>query len=467
MTYDINGRPAELFAKTARGLARAYDVDIPSRLIKAGLMLALAGRIDWGNQLWRRAVTSGLPDLNHAFGLVPLLGACAGAGLNVGPDGTHITLELIDRIDREGRGHVNPEVLARKVFAEMPGLRPVRPRGDDQRLLNHAFELALSVDGTSHWRDTPTEEERRALAEFDRWFALPDHPTSWLWSEFESARLISADICVRLGEHKTAVRHLGEWFRSSLDGTMGIDTGTFFQLQPLSRLAASGAIREVLELTDQQCEDAGRRLIEAADDRLSRGRATSRKPFDWKTFLIKVSTRALAHEGVHQDAISEEQRKSGWLGEEPASDELIIEAENRLGQRLPPSYRAFLSESNGFGPVTHSVHRLRPVTEIDWFRNEEPETIRIWQDHLDADEPDDAVYLEYGNYQRGFRARYLGSALQISDRFEGDVILLIPGVVNAEGEWETWYFGPAFAGAWRFPSFQEFMEGEATFAGKD
>jgi len=72
VTYDINGRPAELFAKTARGLARAYDVDIPSHLIKAGLMLALGGRIDFGNQLWHRAVTSGLPNLKPCVRSLPI-----------------------------------------------------------------------------------------------------------------------------------------------------------------------------------------------------------------------------------------------------------------------------------------------------------------------------------------------------------------------------------------------------------
>ena len=402
MTYDINGWPAELFARTAHGLARAHDVDVPSQLITAGLMLALAGRIDWGNQLWRRAVTSKLPELRHAFGLVPLLGACAGAGYDVGPDGTPITPELIDRIDREGRERVNPEVLARRVAAEIGGLPLVRPRGDDQRLLKHAFELALPAEGGGQWRHTPTAGERRALEEFDRWFALADHPTSWLWSEFESARLISADICVRSGDPKTAVRHLGEWFRSSLKGTMGIDTGTFFQLQPLARLAATGAVKEVLQLTDEQCNDAGRQLVAAADDRLSRGRATSLKPFDWKAFLITLSARALADNGEHLDSVSEQQRQSGWLGEKAASEELILDAEKRLGQRLPPSYRAFLRETNGFGPVNHSIHRMRPVTEIDWFRNEEPETIAIWQEYVDSDESDDAVYLQYGNHQRSF-----------------------------------------------------------------
>ena len=59
----------------------------------------------------------------------------------------------------------------------------------------------------------------------------------------------------------------------------------------------------------------------------------------------------------------------------------------------------------------------------------------------------------------------MNNALQISDQFEGTVILLIPDVVDGDGEWEAWYFGPAVAGAWRFPSFQEFMEGDATFAG--
>lgn len=464
MTYHISGRPSELLAKAAGMLARAHAIDIPSLLIEAGLVLALAGRIDWGNQLWHRAVASGLPDLKHAYGLVPLISACAGAGLEFGPDGTAITAELIDGIDLEGRERVNPEVLARRVHAEMPSLQfgAARRLNESDRLLKHAFDLALPSGRAGQWRATPSADEHFALEEFGRWFALPDQ-----WSALESARLTSADICVRLGDDETALYHLGEWLRPALKGTTQIDTGTFFQLQPLSRLAASGALMDLLQLSPKQCDDAGSRLIEAADVRLSQGRATSPMPFDWKAFLVDMSARALADGGEHQRAISEQQRQSGWLGEKPASEELILDAEKRLGQRLPPSYRAFLRETNGFGPVTHSIHRMRPLTEINWFRNEEPETIEIWQEYVDSDEPDDAVYLQYGNYQRGFRARYMKNALQISDRSEGDVILLIPEVLNDEGEWETWYFGPAFAGAWRFPSFQEFMEGEATFAGKD
>lgn len=462
MTYHISGRPAELLAKTAGRLARAHDIDIPSLLINSGLVLALAGRMDWGNQLWHRAVASGLPDLNHAYGLVPLIGACAGAGLESGPDGTAITGELIDWIDVQGRERINPEVLARKVYADMPSLQfgSARRLSDSDRLLKHAFELALPSGRAGQWRDTPTADEHRALEEFNRWFALPDQ-----WSALESARVTCADICVRLGDNKTAVYHLGEWLRPALKGTTLIDTGTFFQLQPLSRLAASGALMDLLQLSDKQCDEAGRRLIEAADDRLSQGRATSPKPFDWNAFLVDMSARALADDGEHQRAISEQQRKSGWLGENPASERHIVDAEHRLGRPLPPSYSAFLRASNGFGPVSHTVHRLRPVTEIDWFRNEDPDTVEIWQEHVDGDEPDDAVYLQYGDYQRGFRARYMKNALQVSDRFDGDVILLIPEVVNLDGEWEAWYFGPAFAGAWRFPSFQEFMQGEATFAG--
>jgi hypothetical protein len=48
--------------------------------------------------------------------------------------------------------------------------------------------------------------------------------------------------------------------------------------------------------------------------------------------------------------------------------------------------------------------------------------------------------------------------LQISDDFEGSVILLIPEVATASGEWETWHFAPWLPGAHRFLTSWEFRE---------
>ena len=66
-------------------------------------------------------------------------------------------------------------------------------------------------------------------------------------------------------------------------------------------------------------------------------------------------------------------------GPEPgASEEEIAITERRLGTTLPPGYRSFLTTTNGFGPIGSFVRRLRPVDEIRWLRDEDPELIQIW-----------------------------------------------------------------------------------------
>ncbi|MER6556671.1 SMI1/KNR4 family protein [Streptomyces sp. NPDC001027] len=40
--------------------------------------------------------------------------------------------------------------------------------------------------------------------------------------------------------------------------------------------------------------------------------------------------------------------RTRWLGLPPASEERIRSSEERLGHRLPPSYRAFVAVSDGY-----------------------------------------------------------------------------------------------------------------------
>ncbi len=62
----------------------------------------------------------------------------------------------------------------------------------------------------------------------------------------------------------------------------------------------------------------------------------------------------------------EKARRAGWLGFPPASEERIQALEERLGHRLPPSYRTFLTVSDGWRhagascgcspvPITHAT----------------------------------------------------------------------------------------------------------------
>jgi hypothetical protein len=143
---------------------------------------------------------------------------------------------------------------------------------------------------------------------------------------------------------------------------------------------------------------------------------------------------------------------SGWLGSPGASDAQIAELETRLGTTLPPSYRSFLRVSNGFLQPGVIVPRLLTVEEVAWLRDVDPETIEIWTEGLSRSGDVDADVPE----------RRLSTALRISARetVGTAMYLLDPLSVNAEGEWEAWYFAHWVPGADRFPSFRALMQAE-------
>ena len=78
---------------------------------------------------------------------------------------------------------------------------------------------------------------------------------------------------------------------------------------------------------------------------------------EWKSFLKLYSRELLSYDwsdtlrmfASHGAAISEEARRTQWLGYLPASEAAIEAAEQRLGRRLPPSLRAFYEVTNGWG----------------------------------------------------------------------------------------------------------------------
>jgi hypothetical protein len=178
----------------------------------------------------------------------------------------------------------------------------------------------------------------------------------------------------------------------------------------------------------------------------------------WGTLLAEISCAQLEDRDL---AVSMPDHKlsSGWLGEEGASEAEIACAEQRLGVKLPPSYRAFLAESNGFDNIGPFIYRLYNVAEIEWFRVRDPQWVEAWQndDYPDASreehlaDPKNCVVL---------RRAYLSSCLQISDVGDSAVVLLNPEVVNGEGEWETWFFSNWGPGATRYPSFRAYIESE-------
>ena len=180
----------------------------------------------------------------------------------------------------------------------------------------------------------------------------------------------------------------------------------------------------------------------------------------WWEVLAGISQGLLAGDGAKirlEDGIV----RSGWLGPPPASDEAIAELEHRIGARLPPSFRDYLRVSNGWLLGPDAPDRWLGTGEIGWFRDLEPEYLRIWTEDLYS--VSDEEYFVYGAAQDSvtMRREYLRSCLQVAENYDNYLFLLNPEVVTAEGEWEAWIFGSKLAGAIRYRSWKELVAAEA------
>lgn len=158
---------------------------------------------------------------------------------------------------------------------------------------------------------------------------------------------------------------------------------------------------------------------------------------EWQSFLERVSQDVLQEPDEFAEDLPAGAAESGWLGAAGATEEEIAEAEQRLGIALPSGYRAFLETTNGFGPVGLFVRRLRPVQELAWLGDEDPELVAIW-----AEEGEDR----------------LAPTLVVSDAYDDARVLLNPGVRDEAGEWRAWFFAHWVPGAQEFGSFRELLE---------
>jgi hypothetical protein len=157
----------------------------------------------------------------------------------------------------------------------------------------------------------------------------------------------------------------------------------------------------------------------------------------WRELLGRVSEDIL-EAGEFDEEMSAEAVARRWLGSDGASEEALAAAESRLGVDLPPSYRTFLSTTDGFGPIGFFVRRLRPVRELAWLRDEDPELIAIWADATQETE--------------------LAKTLAVSDEYDGARILLNPTVVDDNGDWEAWFFAHWVPGAERHTTFRTLVD---------
>ena len=147
-----------------------------------------------------------------------------------------------------------------------------------------------------------------------------------------------------------------------------------------------------------------------------------------------------------------------WPGNNGASEQQLVAAEERLKIELPPSYRAFLKASNGWRFTSDTTPVIRAVENIRWFRKEHKDWYEAYQ--MTA-EPLPVMEKDYFDYAKQdcaeFEIKHLAQALCISEIGDDAVVLLNPMVIWPDGEWEAWFFSNSSPGATRYRSFADWM----------
>ncbi|WP_035140782.1 SMI1/KNR4 family protein [Fischerella sp. PCC 9605] len=190
----------------------------------------------------------------------------------------------------------------------------------------------------------------------------------------------------------------------------------------------------------------------------------------WQSFLQEFSQYQLAcMEDKVKATLPSQVLTSGWLGLRGATEVQITALETRLGQKLPPSYRAFLLVSNGWPGegIYGGMNTLLMAEQVDWFINRHADWIETWGSNYNDVSIPDEIYFTYGSMQNSvhLRVEYLLKTLQISDTDgePGRVWLLNPQVIFSDGEWEAWDFANYYPGAYRYHSFADLMKVELMF----
>ena len=169
----------------------------------------------------------------------------------------------------------------------------------------------------------------------------------------------------------------------------------------------------------------------------------------WPELLRRWSGEAIENGDDIGLTVTAEARASGWIGTPPASASAVAAAEARLGRVLPPSYKSFLTVTDGWPVLSMDYGSLRPVTGIAWLRDAEPELLEILRDssgdfEWPPDGDDGPPLLE--------RSVLLSTGT--------DSFLLDPARAGAAGEWFTCVFTSWHPGAAEHsPSFRAGLEG--------
>ncbi|MER5730727.1 SMI1/KNR4 family protein [Streptomyces sp. NPDC002138] len=180
----------------------------------------------------------------------------------------------------------------------------------------------------------------------------------------------------------------------------------------------------------------------------------SDESFGWHDFLGRWQEEWVprANADAENDEAEDDHergRSAALLGRPGADESAIAAAEERLGRRLPPSYRAFLAASDGWQvDQTAGVYRLGGAADVDWFGDPFDMT-PMYEEEL-GDDPRQEDVLMAGMWRR---------ALRLETESDITYALLDPGDRDADGEWALYVY-KGWSGEFpdRYPSFRAYME---------
>ncbi|MFF0566061.1 SMI1/KNR4 family protein [Streptomyces sp. NPDC004041] len=140
-------------------------------------------------------------------------------------------------------------------------------------------------------------------------------------------------------------------------------------------------------------------------------------------------------------------RRERWLGFPAASEERIAALEERLGRRLPPSYREFLAVSDGWRHAGGFITLLAGTADACWHRDASG-LAEMFEGFLD-DDPSPEELRDVAVWRRG---------LQLDVQSDATRVVLDPGDVDEDGEWAVYTWASWLAAPpRRFPDFAAFM----------
>ncbi|WP_216903837.1 SMI1/KNR4 family protein, partial [Nocardia alni] len=169
----------------------------------------------------------------------------------------------------------------------------------------------------------------------------------------------------------------------------------------------------------------------------------------WRAYLADYGADVLRVAARELTEVSDQQRAAGWLGFEGASEEQLTELEQRLGTRLPPSYRAFLGASDGWLHLSSFMWEMGTTSTVSWQTESDA---GLGGDYFDDDDDDDEMSAENAMLDR---------ALLISGHGDAQYWLLDPGDVSEDGEWAAYIWASWYPGLGeRHTSFAELVRAE-------